>query len=173
MSLVLTDTSRGLRLRQSAGSAITNTTAETSLISATLPAGIMGLARALEFVCVATITTPLVSIPTLTIRVKFGGSTLTVAAGLSLVASLTNAPILLSGSIANIDATNVQYVYCEVRQSGGLVSQPISIANGSFIQQAAFAEDTTAAVTFSITAQFGGLSATTNLTHQFSKVEVV
>lgn len=164
----LLETARGFASTDTANVLLQNSTAETTLYSQTIRGGVMGANKTLRFQVMCSISTVL-SVPSLTLRIKLGSSTLVVANALSLVLNATARPLVLEGIIANKNATNAQFVAAWVIQDA---SNPISLVTGPLAAIADWTEDTTANATFSFTAQMGGLSLSTGLTYRYGSVEL-
>lgn len=114
--------------------------------------------RPYRFRLLCTITTPLLSIPTLTIGIKFGSATLNVMSGTGLIGSLNTVPFVIEGIIYPITPTS-QYVYATVTQTNGTVAN-LSLTNSE--QFAIWSLSTTSDLLFDITATYGGLTVLGN-----------
>lgn len=125
----------------------------------------MGTAKELNFRIICSLTTVLVP-PTLTVKMKFGTSVLTIMSGLSLSTGLTASPFIIEGMIANANANNVQIVYAKLTQANStiLVAQPMAYADWTV--------DTTVDQAFALTFQFGVTSTTTVLTYKHANVDL-
>lgn len=163
------ETSRGFASSQASTLTLSNSTTETTLFSQVIPAGSMGINKKLNLEALCTLTTPVVSIPTLTIRLKLGSAVLTVVSAVGLAVSQTNAPVVIEAKIRNKEASNAQILYAKVTQAG--TSLPLLIENSKAVF-ASWTVDTSVNQTLSITAQFGGLSAATSLTAQDIDIEL-
>lgn len=169
MAKITRETSRGFAVSEAASSSMTNTTAETSLFSQSIVGGRMGLSKELRFTILCSLTTGVVP-PSMTIRVKFGSSTLVVMNALALASSTTSKPFVIEGVIANKNSASAQYIFAKIMQYANAV--PILSSTGAAIEDADWTENTATDKTFEVTAQFGGLSATTTLTFKLASLEM-
>ena len=143
---------------------LSNTTTETTVFSATIKAGQLALDRSVRVQYNGSITSLLLP-PTITVRVKFGGTTLTVLSGIALLASATAKPFSIDVFIANRGAANSQYLLATVTNPGA-----IALLTGLAVMEQASATaaiDTTVDQTLSITVQFGSAVSSTSLTTQY------
>lgn len=165
MALQKRETGRGYSVADYTSATLSSSTVETTLFTQTIVAGSMGIAKELNFRIICTLTTVLAP-PTLTIKMKFGASTLTVMSGLTLSTSLTSSPFIIEGVIANVGSSTAQIVYAKLTQASStiLLAQPMAYADWTI--------DTTTDQTFSVTAQFGSSSATTVLTYKHANVDL-
>lgn len=134
---------------------------ETVLFSEVIPAKKMGTGKKLRLEMLFTLSTAAISLPTLTVKIKLGSQTLTIANGLGLTASQTNAPFTVDARIRNKDDAGQQMAYARMAQNGNNLT--LLIANS----QAVYADmtvDTTQDQNLQVTAQFGGLSSGNTLT---------
>jgi len=170
MSLVFTNQVYGLRARQNIGPVVSNTTAETDLVNVAIPANFMGTSRVLTFDSTSLITTPALAIPTLTLTVRFGTSVIATASSLALAIGQSNSPFRMSGFISLDDVANAQTAITSITMGG--TGLPLVLTGTQALQVNALTEDTTVALNFRITAQFGGLSSTTSIQQQFTQVVI-
>jgi len=150
-------------MNESGGPAVTNTTTETNIFSTIIPAGKMGIAKVINFQLIVHITTPALTIPTISLKLKFGTGVLTIANVAILSASVTDKPMLISGKIANLGVTNSQYVMVEFTNSNGVSAILAGLANSFIVADTSFTIDTTVDQTLAVSAQFGALSSTTSI----------
>jgi len=169
MAKLQRETGRGFAVTELSGSTVTNTTAETNLFTQVIPAGKMGAVKELSFELLCMLTTPLLSLPTLTLRLKYGASVLTVSSGTALAVSQTNEPFILKGKIVN-KSVNSQVVYARIEQS--TASAPLVLGVSSSFKAAKWAIDTSADQTFSLTSQFSLLSGTTSISVENVTIEL-
>ncbi len=152
-----------LRLSNYATQTLTNSAAETTIFSGTVPAGVLGTDRSLQVDYYGSVVTGLLP-PNMTIRLKFGGVTTTMINNIPMLASQSNRPISITVKIFNRDSSNSQFILCSVRNPGSL-----SILTGLSVMEevsATSSVDTTVNQTLEISAQFGSAVATTTLTTQ-------
>lgn len=146
------------------GITITNTNlTETSLMSSTevIPANTLVPYRPYRFMMLCRINTPLVSIPTLTIKVKLGTQILTLVNGVSLAGSQTNQPFIIEGYILPTSATT-QISYVRIDQNPGTA---LTLTNGNTTLLGNWTANLAVDNTFDITATWGGFTlGTANLT---------
>ena len=165
------ESNRGFALIENGASAITNSTTETSLFSTTVKGGQMSTNKIAELQLVFHVTTPAISIPTLVLKVKLGTAVTTIATG-TLGSSITDKPFILTASIANQNATNVQYMYAKLDNSSLGINLFSALGAGSTVADATWAVDTAVDQVLSVTAQFGGLSATTSIVTKLVKLNL-
>lgn len=163
------ETGRGFSVTDSAAVAVSNTTSETTIFSQVVPGGKMGAIKRLRFSAFCMITTPALSLPSLTVRLKFGGSTITVANGISLAINLNNEPFMIRGEIINKSATS-QIAWARIEQ--GANSLPLLLGIASSFKGAKWTEDSSTDKTFSLTAQFSLLSGGTSLSAEHVDIEL-
>lgn len=170
MAVIKRETNRGFSLSDAnIGMSMTNTASEINLFVQNVGGGKLGVNKTLDFESVNRLSTVLIN-PTLTIRIRFGTSILTVLNAVSLVSSIsTNKPFIIKGKIVNTSATT-QYVYAYISQYG--VNVPILLNNDSGLADADWTIDTTINQQFSITAQFGSSLTGATLTPKMVTVDV-
>lgn len=169
MAKIPQETGRGFNIAETTAVMLSNVTTETTLFSQTIPAGKMGAVKRQKFKAFCTLTTPLLSLPSLTIKIRFGSSIMTVTSGLGLGASLTSEPFMITGEIIN-KSVNSQVVWARIEQ--GAATIPLLLGISSSFKGAKWTEDTTTDKTFSITGQFSLLSATTSLSVEHCDIEL-
>jgi hypothetical protein len=158
------EANRGFALVESAGSTLTNSTTETVLFAANIPAGKMGTSKILKFEFSLHLTSPALSVPTITLKLKLGATfAITLANAALLSASLSNKPILIKGKIANMNSTSSQYVQVEIMNNSAGTNILSSLGSSFVVTDATAAVDTTVDQTLALTAQFGALSSTTSV----------
>jgi hypothetical protein len=155
------ETSRGFSSTQANNQVVTNNNSEVTVFSQVIPAGKMGSSKKLSLSLLATLTTPLLSIPSITVRVKLGNAVLTVINNVGLVASQNNAPFTLDATIRNKDDPAIQIAYAKMIQNASNGTLLNSNATATY---ADWTVDTTVDQTLSVTVQFGALSSNTNFT---------
>lgn len=162
MATTKLESNRGFALIENSGNTINNSTTEVTLFSTTIKAGQMGTNKIARFEITCHVTTPTLSIPTLTIKLKLGTAVLTIASS-ALSANISDKPVIITGKVANINATNAQYVSVRLDNSsaGNLIFSTLGAS--SIVSDATWAVDTTVDQTLSVTGQFGGLSSTTSI----------
>jgi len=166
------ETSRGFSLTETGGNTLTNSTVETSLFSYVIPAGKMGTSKILKFEIICHITTPALSIPSLTIKIKLGAAVLTIVSTATLGAAIADKPIKIEGTIANLSATNAQFVYAQLTSASGSGLIFSLLSASTVVTDAAWTVDTTLDQTFAVTGQFGGLSGTTSITPKLVSIDL-
>lgn len=165
MTLTRRETGRGFAAADSASVSVSNTTTETAIFTHTIQGGLMGTTKELSFRLICTLTSVLVP-PNITVKIKFGGATLTSMSGISISAGLTATPFIIEGLIANAGTANAQIIYSKFIQANTSLinAQPMAYADGTI--------DTTINQVFQITVQFSGLSTTTILTYKHANVDL-
>lgn len=158
----LIETGRGLSLIDTPDVTVNNSTSEITVFSTVIPAKRMSTNKAMNFKLICNITTALSLVPNLTIRIKFGSSTLNVMNASVLSVGLSNVPITITGMVVNKDSSSAQFIYGETQQNN------VAARNAS----ADWTVDTSTNQTFSVTAQFGGLSLGTSITSKFAQIEL-
>lgn len=153
MALTQRGTSDGVIVAGTLGVSVNNTTTETQLMSYNVQGGTMGDYKAIEGELRGRLTTPLISVPSATARLKFGGQTLAVLNALTASINLTNELMILWFRITN-DAYNVQDVESRILQPA--IGTPFSLSR-SFATDA-WSVDTSSDQTLSMTWQFGALN---------------
>lgn len=144
----------GSRISTTPAASITNSTVETTLYSEVIPANSLVAGKYFTFRLDAAITTPLINLANLTIRIKYGGQTVAVVNGAGLTIGLqTLSPVTIMGSLV-ARTNNTQFLPVTVNQPMGSV---IALTTGTGNARGLMTVDATQAQTFSITAQFGGL----------------
>ncbi|MFO0906765.1 MAG: hypothetical protein U0800_27670 [Isosphaeraceae bacterium] len=162
-------TPSGLLVGSHAAGGMSNSSAETSLISQTVPGGLMNLYNRLRFTIICSISTQLLTPGSLTIRVKYGSAVLTLPSGaITLLANQANQPFNISGRVRNKGATNAQILFAEIRQGGSALTLGTPNAQGILTP----AIDSTADQAFAVTAQFSLASATNVLAVQDVDLEI-
>lgn len=170
MANTIRETSRGFAAAQNSSVSLTNTAVATTMYSQVIKAFSMGTSKEMNFKFICSLTTGLV-VPTLTITVQLGSSTLTVASTLALATSQAAKPFIVEGSIINKDAANAQLVWAKITQYDS--SLPMLLASSSAMNaNNAWAEDTTVDKTFSIIGQFGTAVAGTTLTFLHASIDL-
>lgn len=168
MSQVIAEQNYGVRVRQNAGPQVSNTTTETDLVNVTVPANRMGTNKVLTFTSTSLLTTPAISLPSITIRGRFGNSIFLTTSSISLALNQTNTPFTIAGTISLNDAANSQSAVANFVLASN--NAPLVLTGNSALQTMDMTEDTTVDVAFRLTAQFGGLSGTTSIQHKFTQV---
>ncbi|GAB3317944.1 hypothetical protein GCM10027299_09350 [Larkinella ripae] len=159
---------RGYALDWQTGSSMTNTTTETTVCSQMIQGNSMSTNKRLKFQVLFAITSGLVT-PGLTIRVKFGGSTLTVISGGAILGSIgANKAFRLEGEIMNTSATT-QVVQAHIVQDTGIL--PLNLS-GNGLNYADWTVDTTTDQTFAVTLQYGAALTGTTITPKLVNIEV-
>lgn len=137
---------------------VTNTSATaTSLLGATRRDTISANTlynptRPYHFTMWCTLSTPTLSIPTLTISIKVGTATLNVMSGVGLVGGLANTPFIIDFWLFPANSTT-QYAFASITQTNGTVA---TLNLGTSDQYAQWSLDPTQLQVVDITAQFGG-----------------
>lgn len=166
---MLLGTPTGVEIKDDDTLTLVNSSAEFTFLTYTMPGGTMNMANELEFNLDFALSTRALLPGSLTIRVKYGTSTLTLGGGaLALLGGASNTPFQLSGVLANRSTPAAQFLRGEIRQgTGGLsLGQPVSIAYTSP------AVDSTADQTFIITGQFSTADAANSLVLMNAKAEL-
>lgn len=157
-SQVRTFTPTGQRTSVTPVVTITNSTTETTLFTSTIPANTLVPGKFYGFRIDVAVSTPLVNLATLTIKVKYGSQTLSVINGAGLtIGSTSLAPISITGQLVSRSMSS-QYAPIMVNQSMGNV---ISLTTSNALARGLMTVDASQAQTFSVTAQFGGLGGAT------------
>ena len=162
-------TPSGLFVGSHAMGGMTNSAAETSLLAQTVPGGLMNLYNRLRFTIICSISTALLTPGMLTIRVRYGSALLMLPSGaITLLASQSNQPFIITGRVRNKGMTNSQVMYAEIRQGGSALSLGTPNAEGILTP----AIDSTIDQGFAVTAQFSLASAANILTVQDIDLEI-
>lgn len=149
-----TFTPTGTRTSLTPAVTITNSTVETTLYSEVIPANTLVQGKYYQFRIDIAVSTPVVNIANLTIRVKYGSQTVSIINGAALGIGMSNlTPITISGYLVSRGLNN-QFVPITVSQSmGNTISLTTSNANARGLMTVNAAQDQT----FAVTAQFGGV----------------
>jgi len=166
MAVIKRETGRGFAATDSTASVFTAMTTEQTLFSHTIVGGYMSNNKELRFNILCALTSPMLSVPTITVKVKLGSSVINIMQGLTLATGQNNAPFLIEGVIANSNDPAIQTVFTKLTQATTAIlsSQPMAYADWTV--------DTTVDQLFAITAQFGGISVATSLTYKHASVEL-
>lgn len=124
---------------------VTNTDAETTVYTFTVPGGSLSTNQYLEYIGEFKVTS-LLTPPSITIKAKYGAAVVTVAA-LAILASITDVPFTLKVKVYAIGATNVQKIVCELLEGGVVVAD----TTATILKAGAGSEDSTADKAFAIT----------------------
>lgn len=143
--------------------AVTNTSAVTTLFSKTIPGGAMGNSKKASFAVKTGITTGTVLVPTLTLAVNYGGSTFAIASGLTLAISQSGAILDIEGDFINMYATNAQLLTVNLIQ--GSSALPLIAVGTSGRQRTQWTEDSTVDALFSVTAKFSLANTNASLSY--------
>lgn len=169
MSLVKLATPDGVILRPDSAVVVTNTNLETTILTYTVTGGSMNMSNRLKGTLYFGLSTIAVLPGTLTIRIKYGSSVLTLGGGaLALIGGAASAPFVVNFRLSNKDTAGSQFLYGQILQgSGGLtLSSPI---NQAFSLPAI---DSTVDQTFIVTAQFQTANVGNTLTLQDAEAEL-
>lgn len=140
---------------------LSNSTAETSLYSFSVPGGTLGTSRVLRFRIIGVYSVDATP-PTITYRVKYGSCTVSSGA-LTDTGARTNQPLNLYGYVSARGGTGAQIVWFQVETSS---SGPDIMA-----YTAACSTDSTTAQTLDVTWQWGTAEASATVTRQIGMVE--
>lgn len=135
---------------------LNNTGTETSLIGAvkdTIQANTLVPYRPYRFELNCILTTPALSLPTLTLKVKLGSNVIAMVTATTVSAGQTNAGVRIRGTLL-ATSTGTQVALTEIIQPNGNVI-PLTNSNSNFYTQ--LTTDMTVPQTLDITAQWGGL----------------
>lgn len=116
--------------------------------------------RPYHFTMWCTLTTPTLSIPTLTISIKVGNATLNVMSGVGLVGGLANTPFVIDFWLFPANSTT-QYAFASVTQTGGTVA---NLNLGTSEQYAQWSLDPSQALVVDVQGTFGGATILGNAT---------
>lgn len=133
------------------------TTTETSLLGAikdTIKANTLVPNRPYRFEMYCVATTPAVSLPSLTLKVKLGSNVVAIVNSTSVLGGLTNAGIRIRGVILATSATTQTVLTEIVQPNGGVVN--ISNTNSTFYTT--MTTDMTQNQILDVTSQWGGLT---------------
>ena len=146
-----------------------NTSAEVTLFSQVIPGGQLSLLNQMKFAFYLNLSTMAVLPGTITFRIKYNGSVLTLGGGaLTLVSAKTNSPVRLSGILTNIGSFSSQYFNAELRQDGNTLSLISPIATA----MAKPTVDSTIDQTFSLTVQFSTANAANTVTLDYASMVI-
>lgn len=150
----------GTRISTTPSVTITNSTTETTLFSDIIQANSLVPGKYYPFRIDLALTTPLVNLANVTIRVKYGSQTLTVINGAGLTIGMTSAvPVTITGYIVS-RGMNSQFIPIVVSQGMG---SAIVLSNTNTIARGTMTVDSSVDQNFSITAQFGGVGANASI----------
>jgi len=135
---------------------IGNTTTETSLLGVvkdTIKSNTLAPFKPYRFTLASVVTTPtLALLPTLTVRVKLGGTSIAVATSASILGNITAGALIIEGIIISTGTAN-QVTITEIRQpQGGIIT--LTSTNSNFVTNTTVDMSVTQAL--DITAQWGG-----------------
>lgn len=165
------ESNRGASYTATGTTPLTNSTTETILFTQTIAAGDMGLSKILSFKMVCILSTPLLSIPLLTLKIKYGSNTMTLASSIGLAVSLTSKPFIIEFEMQNQDVTTTQFAYGFIQQPSATL--PMLLSTNDSMQAGNWTTDSASDQIFSVTAQFSALSSSTSLTPMMVKLEMV
>lgn len=166
------ESNRGYAINEISSTVLNATsTTETALFSDTIPAGKLGTFKLLNFSFIAHLSTPALSLPSLTLKLKFGSTAATTIVNSLLAASISDKPILISGTIANLGVTNSQYIFINVTNYSntaifGALGSSFVVSDGTWVV------DTTVDQVLSITGQFTTGLSTTSITPKLIQINV-
>jgi hypothetical protein len=149
---------------------VTNTTAETTLYSFSVPGGTLSTAGMLRLTLLGQITSSAAP-PSTTVRYKYGTGIAATAAQ-TTIASTTNGNVYIQYELAGTGATNSQMLEAEgrlVNPANGAQAGTNTWVNANTTG----AIDSTVAQTLVVTVQFGALDAGTTLTIRYAILERV
>lgn len=134
---------------------LNNNTTETSLMTVpdTIKANTLS-GKPYKFMMLCKITTPAVSIPTLTIRIKFGSQTLTLLNNISLLGSQSTQPFIIEGFVFPITSTT-QLIWAKINQTPG-TALTLNSTNTALVSD--WTANLSSQNLFNITAQWGGVT---------------
>lgn len=159
-SQVRTFSPAGTRISTTPSITLTNSTAETTLFSDVIEANSLVPGKYYPFRIDLALTTPLINLSNLTIRVKYGSGTVAVINGAGLTIGMTSAvPVTVSGYLVS-RGMNSQFLPIVVSQGMGTA---ITLNNTNSIARGTMAVDASSDQNFSITAQFSGVGATASI----------
>jgi len=163
---------QGMRVIQYDFATISNVnTNEVNIFSGVMPAGRMSGNVELSFEAVCHITTPVISLPNLTLRLRFGSALLTIASGATLGANINDKPFIVKGRIMNL-TDNSQFVIIELLTNSG-VAILSALSSAVIVSDASWTVDTSAEQAISLTAQFSGIViGTTTITPKLLTFEL-
>lgn len=168
MAISTIASARGFTALGLTNSSVNNTNTETTIFTQAVPANAMGTNKVLRFQFWGTMTTLLLP-PTLTIRIKFGSTTLTVVNAVSLLASQTGSPFLIEVAVV-ATGTGSQEAFARISDSTGTII--LTGGLGLSLSAASWSVDTTSVQAFAVTVQFGTAVLTTTLTAKMVSLEL-
>lgn len=160
----------GMIVTETTSATVSNSNVETVLFEQVIPAGTLSLSRSIKAEMKCRITSVLLP-PAITIRLKFGGSTLAIVNGLAVNLNISAKPFTIEALIANKGVANAQYAYGRITQH--MTQGPLSLSSPIYDNDADWTEDTTIDRTFQITAQFASLVSTTSITLKHAETCIV
>lgn len=169
MSVVKNITANGATWRECPSTTISNSVAETTILSVTIPGKDLDLYKLIRYEMYCNLTSIVVP-PTVTIKVKYGSGVLTAVSALTININQNSQPFIIEGVIVNRNLTNSQYAYSKVSQHA--TQGPLALTSPIYDARTTFAIDSTTDQTFAITTQFGGLIATTSLVIDYWKITI-
>jgi len=163
-SQIRTFSPTGTRMSDPAPVTINGTATLTTLFTDSISGNNLTIGKYYTFRIDLALTTPLINIGTLTLTLKYGTGTLVVASSSALVGSLTNSPVIITGTIVS-RGTNSQYVTMNVSQPQG---NAISLTPSNSAMQGTMSVDATTTQTVLVTAQLGGTTSGTIITRNWA-----
>jgi hypothetical protein len=162
MPQVRLETGRGMSVFEPLTITLNNSTTETTLFSTVIKGNKFGKTKRLTFVVDGVISTALSLVPTLSVFVKLGTTSMTIMNTATLGIGISNRQFHIEGYIAAMNDPAVQVVWSQIQQNS--VSPTLAMADWTV--------DTTNDNTFAVTAQFGGISLGTSLSVKYATVEM-
>lgn len=154
-----------------------NTSAEQTLFSYTVPAGLLRTDRALRFTCLWNYLNNTGANRTFTLRVKLGATTLYADATVAIATSATIRPVFLDIVLGNADATNDQALggRIDIANVAATTSGLGDLATASTprLFGGSAAEDSTADLVFAVTLQASNASNSHTATRRLATLELL
>lgn len=125
----------------------------------------MTVDRPYAFTCDLSVTTSLVSLPTVSFKAKLGANTLTFVNAAALITSLTAGAVTINGYMV-LRADGTILVKFVTQPTGGI--SPLTLTTGNTVQYAVWSGvDTTVDQTFTVALAFNSTITATTITRQY------
>lgn len=141
---------------------VNTTTAETTVYTKSIDAGLLGTTRELHFTLVGDELNNTGGNVNLTVRITYGATTILTTGTIAIGTDSARRSVSLQGVLFATGATNAQGCYAWFRSPAGGAGGTMAAFSGSAVTLEGYgtaAEDSTAAKTFAITVQWGTSSA--------------
>lgn len=143
----------GTRISSTPSVSIVNSTVETTLFADLIEANSLVPGKYYQFRIDLAISTPLVNLANLTIKVKYGSQTIAIINGAALsIGATTAVPVTITGVLVS-RGMNSQFLPVTVSQGMGSI---LTLGSTNSVARGLMTVDASVDQTFSVTAQFSG-----------------